>query len=223
MPDLLPPPTLRWEGGADGRLFIIDQTLLPAEETEIELATPEDVADAILRLAVRGAPAIGVAAGYGLFLAARRIPEDLSRDEFLARLDAERAALAAVRPTAVNLAWALDRGFGAVRELPDVPAILDGLHRESIAIHDEDRAACDAMGRHSLELIRDGGTYLTHCNAGALATGGWGTALAGFHLAAREGLSIHVYADETRPLLQGARLTSWELARSGVSVTVICD
>jgi len=224
MPELLPPPTLRWEGDAGGRLFIIDQTLLPGAEVEIELATPEDVADAILRLAVRGAPAIGIAAGYGLCLAARRqAGAGLPHDEFLLRLDRERAALAAVRPTAVNLAWALDRCFAAAKAERNVPATLDRLHREAVAIHDEDRAACDVMGRSSLELMRDGGTYLTHCNAGALATGGWGTALSGFHLAAREGMSFRVYADETRPLLQGARLTAWELARSGVDVVVICD
>jgi methylthioribose-1-phosphate isomerase len=219
----LPPPTLRWEGGSDGRLFIIDQTLLPAEEVEIEIATPEDIADAILRLAVRGAPAIGIAGAYGLFLAARRIDAGLPRDAFLQALDAERAILNAVRPTAVNLGWALDRSFRAAATADSVPAIRAALHAEALAIHEEDRAACDAMARHSLTLIAEGGRYLTHCNAGALATGGWGTALAGFHLAAREGMKISVFADETRPLLQGARLTAWELERSGVDVVVLCD
>jgi methylthioribose-1-phosphate isomerase len=219
------PPTLRWEGEVPGRLLLLDQTLLPAEEREIPLDTPEEVIDAIRRLAVRGAPAIGIAAAYGLVLAAQRIDPATPRDEALARIEADRESIAAARPTAVNLSWALDRQRAALERDPagEAGALARTLLVEARAIHEEDRAACEAMARHALALVRDGGSYLTHCNAGALATGGLGTALGVFHLAAREGVRVTVFADETRPLLQGARLTAWELDRSGVDVVLMCD
>lgn len=222
MPDL--PPTLRWEGALPGRLFLLDQTRLPAEETEIAIGSPEELADAIRRLAVRGAPAIGIAGAYGLVLAAQALPPGLAKEEYDRRVRAARDFLAATRPTAVNLAWALDRLLDALADAPPDPAartrrLLD----EALAIHEEDRRSCLAMARHAAALLADGGRYLTHCNAGSLATGGIGTAVGAFHLAAREGRKIRVYVDETRPLLQGARLTAWELDRSGVPHVLICD
>jgi methylthioribose-1-phosphate isomerase len=219
------PPTLGWEGEVPGRLTILDQTLLPEEEREIALESPQEVIAAIRRLSVRGAPAIGIAAAFGLVLAAQQVAPDTPREEFLDRLATARDDIAAARPTAVNLTWALDRMWSAAEADPgpDAAVLTGRLLAEARAIHEEDRAACDAMARHASALVRDGGSYLTHCNAGALATGGWGTALGVFHLAAREGKRITVFADETRPLLQGARLTAWELERSGVEVVLICD
>jgi methylthioribose-1-phosphate isomerase len=214
---------MRWEGGADGRLIIIEQTLLPAEERELTLRTVAEVADAIRRLAVRGAPAIGITAAYGLVVAAQAIPGDSPPEVTRRALETARQLLAGTRPTAVNLSWALLR----MARLFDPPAGPREMRRrlldEALRIHEEDRTACLAMARFAAPLIRDGGTYLTHCNAGSLATGGIGTALGVFHLAAREGKRITVYADETRPLLQGARLTAWELKRSGIEVRLICD
>ena len=225
MPESGIPPTLRWEGDVPGRLFILEQTLLPGEEKEIRLANPAEVVDAIRRLAVRGAPAIGIAAAYGLVLAAQEVEPDSPRAELLDRLAEARDSLAAARPTAVNLTWALDRMAAVAKadDGADAGAVTARLAAEARAIHEEDRAACEAMARHAAALIADGGSYLTHCNAGALATGGIGTALGVFHHAAREGKRITVFADETRPLLQGARLTTWELARSGIDVVLICD
>lgn len=218
------PPTLRWEGGIPGSLFLLDQTLLPDEEQEIAIGSPEALADAIRRLAVRGAPAIGIAGAYGLVLAAQALPPGLDVGEYDRRVRAARDFLAATRPTAVNLAWALDR---LTATLADAPADAAGRTRrlldEALAIHEEDRRSCLAMARNAAELLADGGRYLTHCNAGSLATGGIGTAVGVFHLAAREGRKIRVFVDETRPLLQGARLTAWELDRSGVPHVLICD
>jgi len=216
-----PPETLRWEGGIPGRLVMIDQTLLPAELTEIRLDTPDEVVAAIRRLAVRGAPAIGIAGAYGLVLAAQALPGDAGPEEAEAALAAARNLLAGARPTAVNLAWGLERMARIVAPPPG--DLAERLLAEARAIHAEDKAFCEAMGRHAAPLVRDGGAYLTHCNAGSLATGGTGTALAVFHIAARDGKAITVYADETRPLLQGARLTTWELLQSGIDTVLICD
>ncbi len=218
-----PPEPMRWEGQADGRLLIIEQTLLPAEEREIELSSVQDVADAIYRLAVRGAPAIGITAAYGLVLAARAIAGNQTPDETVSALERDAAFLARTRPTAVNLTWALRR-MARLFEPPAGPVEMQQrLLDEALSIHEEDRQACLAMARWAAPFLREGGSYLTHCNAGSLATGGIGTALGVFHLAAREGKAITVYVDETRPLLQGARLTSWELQRSGIEVKLICD
>ena len=218
------PRTLRWMGGADGRLRLLDQTLLPVECREIECATAEDVWHAIRRLSVRGAPAIGVAAAYGVVLGLQSAAAD-DRDSFDERLREVSEHLATSRPTAINLFWALDR-------MRDVAAASSGLSprelherllAEAQAIEREDREMCAAIGRAGAGLLADGQGVLTHCNAGGLATAGDGTALAVIFAAAADGKRLEVFADETRPLLQGARLTAWELTRRGVPVTVICD
>jgi methylthioribose-1-phosphate isomerase len=212
---------VRWE---DGRLVLLDQTRLPAEEVERACASWAEVADAIRRLVVRGAPAIGVAAAFGVVLAAR---ESAGRDASMLRSDLEDAikGLAATRPTAVNLFWALDRMrrvIDAGRDLP-APALTERLLAEARAIQAEDLAANHAMGAHGLTLVPEGARVLTHCNAGALATAGYGTALGVIRGAAEAGKRISVLADETRPFLQGARLTAWELVRDGIQTTVITD
>jgi methylthioribose-1-phosphate isomerase len=216
------PPTIRWDGDERGRLLVLDQTLLPGTVEEVLLATLDDVIGAIRRLAVRGAPLIGITAGYGMALAARDLPDDHPAAEAALREAASR--LRAARPTAVNLDWALDRSARAIAsQSRTLMELRRRLLAEARAIHGEDREACDAMARHAAPLVRDGGSYLTHCNAGALATGGIGTALGVFHRAAAEGKRITVYADETRPLLQGSRLTAFELLRGGIDVVVQCD
>ena len=216
--------TLHWNGGAEGSLFLIDQTLLPTEFTEIECWTAEDVWEAIKVLRVRGAPAIGVAAAYGVIVGTREY-RDSTRDEFNARLAEVAKYLAGSRPTAVNLFWALDRMTNVASQNQTMTAaeVHDRLFDEANAINDQDREMCLAIGRHGSQLIESGTRVLTHCNAGGLATAGDGTALSVFFAAANEGKSIRVYADETRPLLQGARLTAWELQQRGIPVTVICD
>lgn len=203
---------------------MIDQTLLPTEFKEIECWTAEGVWEAIKMLRVRGAPAIGVAAAYGV-VAGTRDARDGTRQQFNEKLAEVTGYLATSRPTAVNLFWALDRMTDiALREDSLAPvAIHDRLLEEARHIHAQDREMCAAIGRHGSELLRDGMGVLTHCNAGALATGGSGTALSVMFAAAEAGKSIRVYADETRPLLQGARLTSWELQQREIPVTVICD
>lgn len=195
--------TLEWRGD---RLILLDQTLLPNVERYVEILDAAAAGLAIARLVVRGAPAIGIAGAYGLALAARR-GEDLAQ---------AAAALKATRPTAVNLAWAVDR---ALRAGPDADAIL----AEAQAIHAEEAEASRRMGQAGARLINDGATVLTHCNAGALATAELGTALAVIRAARAEGKRLRVFADETRPVLQGARLTAWELAKDGFDVTVIPD
>ena len=207
------PATLRWEGESDGHLVLLDQTRLPAEVVELHCRTVDDVWQAIKRLAVRGAPAIGIAAAYGVCLA----PPD----------DVHKACdyLATSRPTAVNLFWALDRMRRVANEASP-NRLPERLLAEARAIHAEDAAMCTAIGRHGADLLAElpeGAGILTHCNAGALATGGDGTALAVIFELHRRGDRPHVWVDETRPLLQGARLTAWELARRGVACTLICD
>lgn len=218
-------PTLRWTGDAfEGRLVLIDQTLLPLECREIECDTHEKVFEAIRSLRVRGAPAIGVAAAYGTVVG---LQPAASKDsgEFRRRLIEVTDRLAASRPTAVNLFWALDR----LKRVADAEtglaprALIERLLEEARAIEAEDQEMCASIGRHGAELLRDGAGVLTHCNAGALATAGAGTALSVFFSAVEQGKNLHVYADETRPLLQGARLTAWELSQRGIPVTLICD
>ncbi|MEO2095242.1 MAG: S-methyl-5-thioribose-1-phosphate isomerase [bacterium] len=205
---------------------MIEQTKLPTEFELLDVKTVEQMVDAIWRLAVRGAPAIGVAAGYGVLLGVQAL-EGLGGEEFMGRTREIAATLGKARPTAVNLFWALDRMVGRAQHDCAAgmsgDAMRSGLFEEAHAIFHEDQITCEALGRHGAELISDGGTYLTHCNAGALATTNTGTALAPFYEAARQGKQIAVFADETRPLLQGARLTSWELMQAGISVTLICD
>ncbi len=190
----------------DGEVIMLDQRLLPTREEYLRLTTVEQVAQGIERLAVRGAPAIGVTAAYGVVLAAAR-GEDV---------DASIARLRRTRPTAVNLAWALER-------MGRVPRDLAALAAEARAIHTEDVAACKAMGRIGAARVPDGATILTHCNAGALATGGYGSALGVVRAARDAGKRVKVVACETRPVLQGARLTAWELARDGFDVTLVTD
>lgn len=217
--------TLRWTGGADGCLELIDQTLLPTEFRYLACRDVETLFEAIRSLRVRGAPAIGVAAAYGVVIG---LQSAAGADEaaFFVRLDEVTGYLASSRPTAVNLFWALDRmRKAAVAQRGRKPprAILEDLLAEARAIHEEDRAMCRAIGQHGAALLADGQGVLTHCNAGGLATSDYGTALAVIFAAAESGKRLHVYADETRPLLQGARLTAWELHERGVPVTLICD
>lgn len=218
------PATMTWQGDTSGSLRLIDQTLLPVEYVEIELKQVAQVFEAIRSLRVRGAPAIGCAAAYGLVIGLQDFVA-LPRGEFDAKVTEVADYLATSRPTAVNLFWALDR---MRRVVPDAVGLssaelLERLLDEAKAIEVEDREMCAAIGRHGAALLRDGQGVLTHCNAGGLATAGDGTALAVIFAAAAEGKNLQVYADETRPLLQGARLTAWELQQRGVPVTLICD
>lgn len=209
----------------EGKMLILDQTLLPGQEVYIEMETKEDVWEAIYKLRVRGAPAIGVAAAYGLYLSVRDFPAAGALTDFTRELKEARDYLASARPTAVNLAWALDRMWEKFCEAKALtPA--EGkalLFAEAEAIRREDEAACYAMGEYGLSLLKPGMGILTHCNAGTIATAKYGTCLAPIYLGQARGYQFRVFADETRPLLQGARLTSWELQKSGVDVTLICD
>ena len=210
----------------EGKLVIIDQTRLPGELVYIELNTLEDMADAIYQLRVRGAPAIGICAGYSLFVLADRLAaKGLERDAFRAALREQADALAAARPTAVNLSWAVRRMLARMDAMSGAPAgaVVSALRAEAVAIHEEDIAMCRAISEYGLSLLRPGDGVLTHCNAGPLATSRYGTGQGPFFLAAERNFPLKIFADETRPLLQGARLTAWELDRAGADVTLICD
>jgi methylthioribose-1-phosphate isomerase len=218
--------TITWLGKApEGRIKIIDQTLLPVEEVYLERDNYKDIAADILRLAVRGAPAIGVAGALGVVVGMQ--PElRLSPAAFRARLDEVSAELASTRPTAVNLSWGVERVRRAAQALDEatpVETLLATLEREAVEIMHEDRRLCRSIGEHGARLIPEGGRVLTHCNAGALATAGIGTALAPIYVVRESGRKLSVWVDETRPLLQGARLTAWELMLGGVDATLICD
>ncbi|MFQ5678892.1 MAG: S-methyl-5-thioribose-1-phosphate isomerase [Gemmatimonadota bacterium] len=244
------PATIRWTEDGAG-LLILDQTELPERRIEKELRTVEEVEEAIQSLRVRGAPLIGITAAMGVAALARRdLEEAEARGEQLA-VEALRERtlercdrLAEARPTAVNLAWALERMRRVAGEESREPtarkeareptagppvdpretvALAGRLREEAELIHAEDREMCRRIGEHAVSLLRDGSTVITHCNAGALATGGIGTALAPIYVAHERGWGVKVFADETRPLLQGSRLTAWELTRAGVEVTVIAD
>ncbi len=221
-----PVPTIEWVGGVKGHAALIDQTLLPARCVVLEVRTLEAMWRAIRRLAVRGAPAIGIAAAYGMVLGARGGAGG-SAGGLRKAIHRSAERLATARPTAVNLFWAIERmrrrGLELLDEGEPPREAIGLLLEEAKAVHREDADMCAAIGRHGSSLIASGATVLTHCNAGALATGGIGTALAAIYAAAAEGKRLSVFADETRPLLQGARLTSWELSRAGIDVTVICD
>jgi methylthioribose-1-phosphate isomerase len=219
--------SVRWQGGIDGKLQLIDQTLLPLELRLLTLSQVEEVFEAIVALRVRGAPAIGIAAAYGVVLGAqaclgRSLSVSQAGREVLETCD----RLATSRPTAVNLFWALDRMRSVVARNPNVAEASDlvqALLREARLIHDDDRRTCHAIGEFGAMLLEDQSGVLTHCNTGGLATSEYGTALAAIFTAQDQGKAIHVYADETRPLLQGARLTAWELQQRGVPCTLICD
>jgi methylthioribose-1-phosphate isomerase len=217
-------PTLEWT--AEGVRFL-DQTRLPHEETYVIATDYQQVADVITTMVVRGAPAIGVSAAMGLALGAKT-----SRATTVAELSAEFETmcrtLAATRPTAVNLFWAIGRmkkvfGSQILKIGASVDSIRTALIAEAKRMYDEDIEACRTMGAHGASLLPQEGGVLTHCNAGALATCGYGTALGVIRSAVEEGHAIHVYADETRPFLQGARLTAWELMHDGIPTTVLCD
>ena len=219
--------TIRWEGDeSNGRAVLLDQTRLPQETVWLEVRTQAEMIAAIARLAVRGAPALGVAGAYGLVLGLQGA-RATSGPAFLARTREAAAALGAARPTAVNLPAALARSVRRVaREVENGKsgsALLLALLDEARALEVAERTACERMGELGAALVRDGNGVLTHCNAGALCTVGIGTALAPLYVAARQGKRLRVFADETRPLFQGARLTAWELARGGLDVTVIID
>lgn len=218
-------PAVSWIGDASsGHLQLIDQTRLPVESVDLQLTTVEQVWEAIKSLRVRGAPAIGVAAAYGVVVGCQTARTG-TRDEFNARLKKVLTYLAESRPTAVNLFWALNRLERVADEHAGHQAshMLQRLLDEAQAIEAEDREMCAAIGRHGRPLLQGCSGVLTHCNTGGLATAGDGTALAIIFAAARDNPSLQVYADETRPLLQGARLTTWELMQRNVTVTLICD
>ena len=219
-----PPRTIQWVGDTSGFVRLIDQTLLPATLQYRDCRSVEEVWEAIRKLRVRGAPAIGIAAAMGVVLGLQGHATS-HRGDFFARLDQVCDYLRSSRPTAVNLFWALDRMTRTARALADQPpkAILESLLREALAIEDEDRRMCRAIGAAGAALVGEGSGVLTHCNAGGLATADYGTALAVLFAAHEQGRRFAVYADETRPLLQGARLTAWELRQRGIDVTVICD
>ena len=203
---------------ANDQLVLIDQTRLPSEFVLLACETVEQTHDAIRRLVVRGAPAIGIAAAYGVCLA-RDGEKHRSRQAYLDAIE----YLATSRPTAVNLFWALDRMKAVVEATTSDSELHDALVGEATKIHDEDRLMCRGIGRNGAELLADRRRVLTHCNAGGLATSEWGTALAPIYYLHQQGEPIEVFADETRPLLQGARLTAWELATAGIPVTVCTD
>jgi methylthioribose-1-phosphate isomerase len=221
--------TIEWVGvkpGArlPGRVRMIDQTRLPGKLVYLETDSLQKIWTAIKTLQVRGAPAIGIAAAMGVVVAVQK-SKARTGAELVAEVERAADHLATSRPTAVNLFWALDRmrrvARASHRQSPD--EIKRRLVREAMTIRDEDAAMCRAIGRHGAKLLKNGFTVLTHCNAGGLATAEFGTALAPIYTARNQGKEISVFADETRPLLQGARLTAWELWQAGVEVTLICD
>lgn len=221
---MIPVKTIEWIGGPDGAARLIDQTLLPGELRYLDVRDVETMWEAIKMLRVRGAPAIGIAAAMGMYLAVRDCVS-ARRDDFIAAVDRAAAYLNSARPTAANLAWATRRMQALVAAHPEqaVEHLKERMLAEAKAMVDEDNAVCQAIGHHGAALIADGDSWLTHCNAGGLATAQWGTATAPIYMAFAAGKRVHVFADETRPLLQGARLTAWELQQVGVPVTVITD
>ncbi len=221
--------TLKWIGGVDGFLELIDQRRLPAEFVKLRCRDVEQLFEAIKTLAVRGAPAIGVSAGYGLVLAMQKLSPTDGLEQGLKVLAESAEYLASSRPTAVNLFWAMERvrrsaeEFVAAQTKATVQELREVVLAEANAICQEDVDMCRRIGQNGERFITDGSAILTHCNAGALATAGQGTALSVMFEAHKNGKKFRVYADETRPLLQGARLTAWELKQAGIDVTVICD
>jgi methylthioribose-1-phosphate isomerase len=224
--------TVWWQEGANGEaVCMIDQTLLPGRVVFLTLTNEQQVAEAITSLKVRGAPAIGVTAAFGMALTLYRLlrkqGETLTPAEAQERLRTAGELFRRTRPTAVNLQWAIERilrrANRVISEQCSLQYLAEALRDEAQAIADEDFEACLSIGRYGAELIADGDNLLTHCNAGSLATAGWGTALAPVYVAHREGKRLHVFVDETRPVLQGARLTAWELQQEGIPLTLITD
>lgn len=220
----MPVSTIEWIGDVDGHARIVEQTLLPGRLEYADVHTAEQMRDAIRRLAVRGAPAIGIAAAMGVVLGVRERSFEPG-DSFLQAVEEVCERLASARPTAVNLFWALDRMRRRAREVAGLgrEEALRALLDEALAVLEEDRAICRRIGEHGAALVPDGGACLTHCNAGGLATADYGTALAVFFKAHEQGKRFRVYVDETRPLLQGARITAWELLQAGIDTVLICD
>lgn len=217
-----PPLAIEWIGDADGHVRMIDQTRLPGELVDIHCRDVETVWEAIKSLRVRGAPAIGIAAAMGVVVGVQT-HKAAPRPDFDRRLREVVAYLKTSRPTAVNLFWALERVLKVAEPNQPSGAVVERLLQEARAIREEDAAMCRAMGRIGAELINDQDGVLTHCNTGGLATAEYGTALSVIVTAWEQGKKIHVFADETRPLLQGARLTAWELMKHGVPSTLLCD
>jgi len=225
--------TIRWVGGIEGYLEIIDQRRLPGEYKTLRCANVRQLYDAIKTLAVRGAPAIGVAGGYGAVLALKKVSSRVSLEKALTILKRDCEYLAGSRPTAVNLRWAIERVIGCadnwvsgnqgIRKSGTIAELRKVVLAQANAIFDEDVEMCLKIGRNGAKFVKNGFAVLTHCNAGALATAGQGTALSVLYEAKKQGKRFRVYADESRPLLQGARLTAWELKQAGIDVTVICD
>lgn len=216
-------PTIAWQ---DHSIVMVDQRKLPGQEVYVQCKTPQAVAKAITTMVIRGAPAIGVAAAMGIAMGMRQSKSTGTR-QFTVEFNQLCDLMAGTRPTAVNLFWAIDRMkrvFGAAALAGEsVDELKARLEREANAIHDEDVESCKAMGRHGATVVPDRARILTHCNAGALATAGYGTALGVIRAAAEQGKVASVFADETRPFLQGARLTAWELVRDGIPTTVITE
>ena len=207
---------------SDGKLLLLDQTLLPAEETTVAVTRYEDAAAAIREMRVRGAPAIGVTAAYAMAIAAREIDAS-DRGQFLTSLDAAAAIMKAARPTAVNLGWAVNRMMRVAEQVESPMEIADRLLSEAQDIQREDEAMNRQMGEFGKELMPDGGSVLTHCNTGALATSAFGTALGVIRAGWESGKRFDVFNTETRPWLQGARLTSWEFQKLGIPATLLAD
>jgi methylthioribose-1-phosphate isomerase len=214
-------PTISWDM-ASGTIRFINQSLLPERYELVTCGTVDRLILGILRLEIRGAPALGVAGGMGVALAAETC-HATARDPFLREVEEAAARIAATRPTAVNLSWGINRVLARVKEAEDPGEARKVAVREAVAMAEEDRAICLRIGDNGISLVPDGATILTHCNAGALACAEWGTALGVVRSAARAGKRVKVIACETRPLFQGARLTAWELSRDGIDVTVITD
>lgn len=220
----MPVQTVEWVGDANGHARLIEQTLLPEKVEYADITTKEEMWDAIKRLAIRGAPAIGIAAALGTVLGMQKSgassPEDFDSD-----LKEVTDYLASSRPTAVNLFWATDRMKRRARDLRELPLdeAREGLLAEALNILNEDRQICRKLGEYGEPLVPEGRGVLTHCNAGGLATADYGTALAVFFTAHEKGKKFRVFVDETRPLLQGSRLTAWELQQEGIDATLICD
>ncbi|GHO45342.1 S-methyl-5-thioribose-1-phosphate isomerase [Ktedonospora formicarum] len=226
--------TVWWEEDAQGAIVcLLDQSVLPLQMSVLRLRHEHEVAEAITSLRVRGAPAIGVTAAFGMALAAHRLWHEQGAESPLESayrsLMQVEALLRATRPTAVNLFWALERMLACLhtaqeeRVVETLPQLAHLLTQEALRIAEEDERSCEAMGRLGADLLQDGDSVLTHCNAGSLATAGIGTALAPFYIAHQQGKRLHVFVDETRPVLQGARLTAWELQRAGIPLTLITD
>ncbi len=216
--------TIEWTGDC---ARIIDQTRLPGELAYLDIRTAEEMYEAIKVLRVRGAPAIGIAAAFGVYCGVKDFPEASAAAELFASVNEKADYLASSRPTAVNLFWAMDRMKRKAGSMVDrrdpTRRIKEAILDEALAILDEDRISCRKIGEYGFELLRGFDTILTHCNAGGLATGEYGTALAPVYVGMEKGKVFRVYADETRPLLQGARITAFELMAAGVPVTLICD